>query len=96
MLERDLDELRYPLKDDVKITLDTLHGDQKSAEIIDINKQNYTFIHAAEKQCKPVKKQKHDEIIYVKPYLTILIKSKYTHFAQREAIRRTWVKSDEF
>ena len=96
MLEKDLNEFRYPLKIDVRFALETLYNDQKSAKYIDINKQNYTFIHKASQVCTPVKKQKNGEQIYVKPYLIILVKSKYTHFEQRDAIRQTWGKSDEF
>ena len=96
MLEKDLDEFRYPLKVDVRIALDSLYNDQKSAKNIDINKQNYTFIHKADQTCTPIKNVKNDEQIYVKPYLVILVKSKYNHFEQRDAIRRTWGKSDEF
>ena len=96
LMEKDLNEFRYPLKIDVRFAVENLYNNQETAKYIDINKQNYTFIHKAEQACTPLRTLKNGEKIFVKPYLIILIKSKYTHFEQREAIRRTWGESDEF
>ena len=94
MLEKDLNEFRYPLKIDVRVALQNLYQDSQSLKYLDINNLNYTFIHKAEKTCEPAKLNVNGRRVNGKPYLVILVKSKLTHFEHREAIRKTWGQSD--
>ena len=92
LLEKDLREFRYPLKIDVRVALQTLYKDINSAKYLEVNSFNYSYIHKAERTCKPYRFD-HNKLI--KPYLVILVKSKLTHFEHREAIRKTWGQTDE-
>jgi hypothetical protein len=95
MLEKDLEEFRYPLKIDIKVALKTLSQDIKSAKYLDINNLNYSYIHKAEHTCKPHRFESSGTHQETKPYLVILVKSKLNHFENRETIRRTWGQSDQ-
>jgi beta-1,3-galactosyltransferase / beta-1,3-N-acetylglucosaminyltransferase len=50
-----------------------------------VNNWNYAFKHTADNACR-----EHP----TKPYLTILVKSKWSHFEHRHAIRQTWGQKD--
>lgn len=89
ILEKDLEEYRYPLKIDIRLALETLNQDTNSAKKLDINNFNYTFLHTSKHICESNGSDSSS------PFLIIIVKSKLTHFDNREAIRKTWGKSDE-
>lgn len=96
LLERDLNDFKYPLEVDIRIAIDNLKqhnqlladgpsdrfssADDESLSSLDVNKLNYTFLFNPERKCRTGEP----------PLLVILVKSKYSNFRYREAIRKTW------
>lgn len=97
LLEKDLKEFRYPLKIDVRVALQTLYKDKNSAKYLEVNTFNYTYLHKSDTICEPFEiSNDNDNHIKSNPYLVILVKSKLTHFTNRDAIRKTWGQFDQF
>ena len=95
LFERDLNELRSPVninfqmensKVFTSIRVDQNKVEKQINENVNEHRLNYTYIHKAEQTCATQKP----------PFLLILIKSKVTHFANREAIRNSWAQLDDF
>ncbi len=95
IFEKDFTEFKTELKIGVRETLETLGSNPNIELVDDINNLNYTFIHTPKDFCKPVGIYAGNTQVVSQPYLIILIKSKISHFKQRDVIRNTWGKSDK-
>jgi hypothetical protein len=86
LFEKSLDEFNYPVKINITIALQSFYQDVHAAKLLELDDFNFTYIHKAESTCTD---RTDDE-----PFLVILVKSKISHFEQRQVIRETWGRSD--
>lgn len=95
VFEKNISEFKTPLKTEIRQVLRDLKPDESIDNIHDINNLNYEFIHQADRICETSDIVINNEQVQSRPYLVILVKSKLTHFEERELIRNTWAKKDE-
>ena len=90
LLEKDLGEYASSMTDlDFELQIDSQNlkpNEKIDFKFGDVNHLNFTFLSESKHTC-----QKQNVL---SPYLVILVKSKYSNFANREAIRTTWGQSD--
>ncbi len=89
LLEKDLNEYSSSMIDlnfELQIDIQNLKPNENiDLKFNDVNHLDFTFLSESKNTCN----QKD----VLSPYLVILVKSKYSNFANREAIRNTWAQS---
>ena len=65
---------------------------QIDSKFSDVNNLNFKFLYNSKDACKPIKLEDNNLLNY--PFLTILVKSKYSNFKHRQSIRKSWGRSD--
>jgi hypothetical protein len=86
LFETNLSEFNYPIKINIEIALQSFYRDPNTTKFLELDEFNFTYIHKAENMCKEEESEQ--------PFLLILVKSKISHFEQRQVIRETWGQSD--
>ena len=95
LFEKDLSEFnKQYTESNFELQIASQHlneNDQIYSKFNDINNLNFTFLYKSQDACKPIKLEKK----LSNPFLTILVKSKYSNFKHRESIRETWGQTDK-
>jgi beta-1,3-galactosyltransferase / beta-1,3-N-acetylglucosaminyltransferase len=83
LFEKNLNDFHYSSEFDFKLAVERLEQNDDLVNSININNHTYKFLYDSSETCN------NNHV-----FIVIMVKTKYSHFEQREAIRSTWGKTD--